>query len=69
MVKAQPWYLIIPVFLLIGLTLYLLWQNGLSLGANTLFEAFSMADATFVMLLAVIITLVFTFIFYLIRMQ
>ena len=69
MVKAQPWNLIIPVFLLIGLTLYLLWQNGLSLGANTLFEAFSMADATFVMLLAVIITLVFTFIFYLIRRQ
>lgn len=69
MVKSQPWNLILPVFLLIGLTLYLLWQNGTSLGAQTLFEAFSMADATFVMLLAVFITLVATFIFYTIRKQ
>ncbi|WP_428908360.1 Na+/H+ antiporter NhaC family protein [Niallia sp. Krafla_26] len=69
MVKSQPWNLIFPVFLLIGLTLYLLWQNGVSLGAQTLFEAFSIADATFVMLLAVFIVLVVTFIFYMIRKQ
>lgn len=69
LVKAQPWHLIVPVFLLLGLSLYLLWENGRSLGAQTVFEAFSMADATFVMLLAVFITLIFTFVFYVIRKQ
>ena len=69
MVKAQPWNLIIPVFLLLGLSLCLLWKDGMSLGAQTLFEAFSMADATFVMLLAVFITLTITFIFYIVRSQ
>lgn len=69
LVKAQPWHLIIPVFLLLGLTLFLLWEDGTSRGAETIFEAFSMADATFVMLLTVFITLMFTFIFYIIRKQ
>ena len=69
MVKAQPWNLIIPVFLLLGLSLFLLWEDGTSLGAKTIFEAFSMADATFVMLLAVFITLIITFIFYIVRRQ
>ncbi len=69
MVKAQPWNLIIPVFLLLGLSLYLLWQDGKEKGAQTVLEAFSMADATFVMLLAVFITLIFTFIFYILRKQ
>lgn len=67
LVKAQPWHLIFPVFLLLALSLYLLWRDGVTEGANTIFEAFSMADATFVMLLAVFITLVLTFIFYIIR--
>ena len=67
LVKAQPWHLIIPVFLLLGLSLFLLWQDGTSMGAKTIFEAFSMADATFVMLLAVFITLIFTFVFYIVR--
>lgn len=69
LVKAQPWHMIIPVFLLLGLTLYLLWEDGTSRGAKTIFAAFSMADATFVMLLTVFITLIFTFIFYIIRKQ
>lgn len=69
MVKSQPWNLIVPVCLLIALTLYLLWQNGISLGAETIFKAFAMADATFVMLLAVFITLVVTFVFYIMRRQ
>ncbi|WP_084786796.1 Na+/H+ antiporter NhaC family protein [Bacillus tuaregi] len=69
LVKAQPWHLIIPVFLLLGLSLFLLWENGTSLGAVSLFEAFAMADATFVMLLAVFITLIFTFVFYMARRQ
>jgi len=67
LVKAQPWHLIVPVFLLLGLSLFLLWQDGIAKGATTLFEAFSMADATFVMLLAVFVTLIITFIFYMIR--
>ncbi|WP_026575436.1 Na+/H+ antiporter NhaC family protein [Bacillus sp. UNC438CL73TsuS30] len=69
MVKAQPWNLIFPVFLLLGLSLFLLWQNGRAKGAHSIFEAFSMADATFVMLLAVFITLVLSFVFYIVRRQ
>lgn len=69
LVKAQPWNLIFPVFLLLGLSLFLLWQDGTAKGAHTIFEAFSMADATFVMLLAVFITLVLSFVFYIMRRQ
>ncbi|MFT4414325.1 Na+/H+ antiporter NhaC family protein [Fredinandcohnia humi] len=69
MVKAQPWNLLIPVLLLLALSLYLLWEDGTSMGAKTLFEAFSMADTTFVMLLAVFLTLILTFVFYIIRWQ
>ncbi|WP_163140711.1 Na+/H+ antiporter NhaC family protein [Bacillus sp. 22-7] len=69
LVKAQPWHLIFPVVLLLAFSLFLLWQDGMSQGADTVFEAFSMADATFVMLLAVFITLVLTFIFYIIRRE
>ncbi|WP_411844547.1 Na+/H+ antiporter NhaC family protein [Schinkia azotoformans] len=69
LVNAQPWHLIVPVFLLLALSLFLLWKNGTDLGAKTVFEAFSMADATFVMLLAVFITLIFTFVFYIVRKQ
>lgn len=69
LVKAQPWNLIFPVFLLLGLSLFLLWRDGTAKGGKTIFEAFSMADATFVMLLAVFITLVLTFVFYIIRRE
>ncbi len=69
LVKAQPWNLIVPVFLLLGLSLYLLWKDGMERGAQSVFEAFSTADATFVMLLAVFITLIAAFIFYIIRKQ
>nr|WP_263326439.1 Na+/H+ antiporter NhaC family protein [Neobacillus sp. Marseille-Q6967] len=69
LVKAQPWHLIVPVFLLLGFSLFLLWRDGLARGAQTIFEAFSMADATFVMLLAVFITLIVSFVFYLLRRQ
>ncbi|MGG3466313.1 Na+/H+ antiporter NhaC family protein [Neobacillus pocheonensis] len=67
LVKAQPWNLIIPVFLLLGLSLFLLWKDGTSKGAYTVFEAFSKADATFVMLLAVFLTLVLSFTFYIVK--
>ncbi|GLB61608.1 Na+/H+ antiporter NhaC family protein [Cytobacillus sp. NCCP-133] len=69
LVKAQPWHLIFPVTLLLAFSLFLLWQDGIDQGAETIFEAFSMADATFVMLLAVFITLVLTFVFYIIRSE
>jgi Na+/H+ antiporter NhaC len=69
LVKAQPWNLIVPVFLLLGLSLYLLWKDGRAKGARTVFDAFSIADATFVMLLAVFITLILSFIFYILRRQ
>ena len=67
LVKAQPWNLIFPVFLLLGLSLFLLWQDGIDKGAKSIFEAFRLADATFVMLLAVFITLILTFVFYIIK--
>ncbi|WP_188454762.1 Na+/H+ antiporter NhaC family protein [Virgibacillus oceani] len=69
LVKAQPWNLIVPLFLLLGLSLFLLWQDGNAKGADSIFQAFSIADATFVMLLAIFITLILTFIFYMIRRQ
>ncbi len=69
LVKAQPWHLIIPVFLLLGLSLFLLWKDGTKKGADSIFAAFSKADATFVMLLAVFITLVLSFLFYTVRRQ
>ncbi|RYG72548.1 sodium:proton antiporter [Lentibacillus lipolyticus] len=69
MVKAQPWNLIVPLILLLGLTLFLLWQDGVSKGADTIFQAFSEADATFVMLLGVFSTLILTFVFYMFRRQ
>lgn len=69
MVKAQPWNLIVPVILLLAFSLALLRQDGITKGAHSLLEAFSMADATFVMLLAVFITLILTFIFYIARRQ
>lgn len=69
LVKAQPWNLIIPVLILISLSLYLLWQDGTARGAESIFEAFSIADATFVMLLAVFITLILAFLLYLFRRQ
>jgi Na+/H+ antiporter NhaC len=69
MVKAQPWNLIIPVFLLLGLSLFLLWLDGTAKGAESVFDAFSVADATFVMLLAVFITLILSIIFYIARRQ
>ncbi|WP_052352973.1 Na+/H+ antiporter NhaC family protein [Neobacillus dielmonensis] len=69
LVKAQPWHLIVPVFLLLGLSLYLLWKDGKTRGAEKVFEAFSTADATFVMLLAVFVTLIVAFIFYIFRRQ
>lgn len=69
LVKAQPWHLIFPVFFLLALSLFLLWQDGTSKGAQTVFDAFSVADATFVMLLAVFITSILTYIFYIVRKQ
>ncbi|MGP1909092.1 Na+/H+ antiporter NhaC family protein [Metabacillus sp. JX24] len=66
-VEAQPWHLIVPLFFLLGLSMFLLWQDGMEKGAKSLFQAFAKADATFVMLLAVFLTLVLTFVFYSIR--
>lgn len=69
MVKAQPWNLIVPLFLLLGLTLFLLWKDGVDKGATGIFNAFAEADATFVMLLSIFITLIITFVFYMLRNQ
>lgn len=69
LVDAKPWNLIVPLILLLSLTLFLLWEDGQRRGGETLLEAFAVADATFVMLLAIFITLLFTFLFYLLRKE
>jgi Na+/H+ antiporter NhaC len=68
-VKGQPWNLILPLFVLLFLTLFLLWKDGSQKGAATWLSAFSLADATYVMLLAIFISLLFAFLFYLLRRE
>jgi len=69
LVRAQPWNLIIPLLLLLLLTLYLLWEDGRAKGGKTWLESFAAADATFVMMLAIFITLLFTYIYYFVRRE
>ncbi|HJV45024.1 MAG TPA: Na+/H+ antiporter NhaC family protein [Bacillota bacterium] len=68
-VRAQPWHLIYPLFLLLSLTISLLWQNGREQGVTSFLGALAKADATFVMFIAVLITLLLTLAFYLFRRQ
>jgi tetracycline resistance efflux pump len=69
LVKAQLWHFVVPLFLLLSLTLALLYEDGMAAGADTVWLALSHADAAFVMLLSVFLTLLITIVFYLLRRQ
>jgi Na+/H+ antiporter NhaC len=68
-VKPRPLNLFVPLLLLIALTLYLLYRDGKRRGAHSLFEAFTKANATDMMLIAICMSIVLTFLFYLIRRE
>lgn len=67
LVRAQPWHAVYPLVLLLVFTFYFLWENGRQQGAVSFFEALALADATWVMLIAIFTTLVFTVFAYVLR--
>jgi tetracycline resistance efflux pump len=69
LVVGEPLHLIFPLSLVLFFTMFLFWYDGTREGAKTVIEAFSAADAMFMMLLAIFLTLILTFIFYLVRRQ
>jgi len=69
LVAAEPLHLFFPLVLLLFLTFLLLWMNGQAKGATGIIEALTQADAMFVMVLAVFLTLVLSLLFYLFRRQ
>jgi tetracycline resistance efflux pump len=69
LVVGEPMHLLLPVSLVLFLTIVLLWYDGKNKGAETAIEAFSVADAMIMMLLAIFLTLILTFVFYLFRRQ
>lgn len=68
-VKGQAWHLIFPLALLLVLTFYLLWRDGVSKGAENVLDAFSIADAALIMLLAIFATLIASILLYMLRRQ
>jgi tetracycline resistance efflux pump len=56
---SRPWNLIIPLFLVIGLTLFLTWWDGFQKGFG-FFQAFIQADVLEAMVVALIITFLTT---------
>ncbi|GGJ59158.1 Na+/H+ antiporter NhaC [Anoxybacillus voinovskiensis] len=69
LVVGEPLHLFFPLFLLFVCTIFFLWYDGKTKGATTLLAAFSHADATFVMLVALFLTIALTAIFYFLRRQ
>jgi tetracycline resistance efflux pump len=69
LVVGEPLHLIFPLSLILFFTMFLFWYDGTRKGAKTVIEAFSAADAMLMMLLAIFLTLVLTFIFYVVRRQ
>lgn len=63
---SKPLNLLLPLTIVLVMTLYLSWQNGKA-QANSVFEAFIKADALGVMLEALIVTLLFSLVFFLIQ--
>jgi Na+/H+ antiporter NhaC len=49
--------------------MFFFWYDGMEKGADTIFSAFSIADATLVMLLSLFVTIIVTTLFYLLRRQ
>ncbi|WP_096439081.1 Na+/H+ antiporter NhaC family protein [Alteribacter populi] len=60
----KPWNLIIPIILVISLTLFLTWWDGRGEGVN-FFQAFIKADVLQAMVVALVITVLLSMIFFL----
>ncbi len=69
LVVGEPLHLFFPLFLVLVLTIFFFWYDGSKKGANTILAAFSTADATLAMLLALFVTIIITTLFYLFRRQ
>jgi tetracycline resistance efflux pump len=69
LVTGEPLHLFFPLFLVLVLTFFFFWYSGTKNGAATFFDAFSRADATLAMLMALFVTIIATAVFYLIRRQ
>ncbi|MBB5325870.1 Na+/H+ antiporter NhaC, partial [Anoxybacillus tepidamans] len=69
LVVGEPLHLFFPLLFILVLTMFFLWYDGTKKGATTIIAAFSNADATFVMLLALFVTILITALFYFIRRQ
>jgi tetracycline resistance efflux pump len=69
LVVGEPLHLFFPLFLVLVLTMFFFWYDGMEKGADTIFSAFSIADATLVMLLSLFVTIIVTTLFYLLRRQ
>ncbi|WP_027409339.1 Na+/H+ antiporter NhaC family protein [Anoxybacteroides tepidamans] len=69
LVVGEPLHLLFPLGLVLILTLFFFWYDGTSKGAKTIISAFSSADASFAMVMALFVTLITTAMFYLFRRQ
>ncbi|WP_185215182.1 Na+/H+ antiporter NhaC family protein [Parageobacillus thermoglucosidasius] len=69
LVAGEPLHLFFPLFLMFVLTFFFFWYSGMKNGAATMIDAFSKADATLAMLMALFVTIIITTVFYLIRRQ
>lgn len=63
---TKPWNLIVPIILVIGLTLFLTWWDGNLQGA-TFLEAFIKADVLQAMVVALLITVFVSIVFFLLQ--
>lgn len=63
---TKPWNLIIPIILVISLTLFLTWYDGSDQGYS-LFQAFIKADVLQAMVVALLITIFISIVFYLLQ--
>jgi tetracycline resistance efflux pump len=69
LVAGEPLHLFFPLFLVLVLTFFFFWYDGKRKGARTFVDAFSLADATLVMLIALFVTIMISAAFYLVRKQ
>lgn len=66
-VQPKALNLVLPLLLLLITTFYLIGKDGFRKGANTVLKAFQQADATQAMLIALFLTVIFSFILFLLR--
>lgn len=68
-VKPKAMNLVLPLFLLLTSTFYLIWQDGRSKGAKSVIDAMQQADATQAMLIALFLTVILALILFLFRKE